>query len=161
MDHHFPRIKREIEKRLFDVTTITQFIPVAEEILLHHFQERYQNPVIFQSIAKMLETKGNLSMTDLQREVVISIRQLERLYLEHIGVSPKSLAAMVRYQYLWNGLLSHNYFNIADASYQYGYSDQAHLCHDFRKYHSMSISDARKLAMQNVGNVQYNPPVSR
>ena len=91
----------------------------------------------------------------------ISSRQLERLYLEHIGVSPKSLAAMVRYQYLWNGLLSHNYFNIADASYQYGYSDQAHLCHDFRKYHSMSISDARKLAMQNVGNVQYNPPVSR
>ncbi len=161
VDHHFPRIKREIEKRLFDVTTITQFIPVAEEILLHHFQERYQNPVIFQSIAKMLETKGNLSMTDLQREVVISIRQLERLYLEHIGVSPKSLAAMVRYQNLWNGLLSHNYFNIADASYQYGYSDQAHLCHDFRKYHSMSISDARKLAMQNVGNVQYNPPVSR
>ena len=64
----------------------------------------------------MLETKGNLSMTDLQREVVISSRQLERLYLEHIGVSPKSLAAMVRYQYLWNGLLSHNYFNIADIS---------------------------------------------
>ncbi len=155
VDCHFPRIKQEIEKRLFDIDDISQIIPVAEAILLHYLREKHQNPVIFQSVSRILETRGTLSMTDLEREVLIGSRQLERLYLEYIGVSPKSLASMVRYQYLWNRLLYDNSFTIADASYQYGYSDQAHLCHDFRKYHSMSISDARKFAMQNVGNIQY------
>lgn len=152
---HFPGIKKEVETYLFDTRNIYQLIPAVERILLHHFHEKHQNQVLLQSVAKILETKGNLSITDLKQEVLVSSRQLERLYLEYIGVSPKSLAAMVRYQYLWNGLLYHDHFNIADAVYQYGYSDQAHLCHDFKKYHSMSISEAKKYALQNAGNMQY------
>ena len=154
-DHHFSKIKREIEKQLFDVKNICQFIPIAEKILLDHFQENHQNPNVFQAVSKILESRGTITMTDLQQEIPIGNRQLERLFLEYIGVSPKSLASMVRYQYLWNELLCHKDFNIADAVYQYGYSDQAHLCRDFKKYHSMSISDAKKYAMQNVGNLQY------
>lgn len=154
--YHFPEIKREIEKRLFEVENIRQLIPVAETLLLNRFRDNYQNPVIFQSVSKILNTKGNLSMTDLKQEALVSSRQMERLFVEYIGVSPKSLAAMVRYQYLWNGFLYHNSFNIADAVYRYGYSDQAHLCHDFKKYHSMSLTDAKEFAMQNVGNIQYN-----
>lgn len=158
---HFPKIKRELEKRMFETQNIRQLIPVAEAILLNHFHENHQNLCIVQSVSKILETRGNLSMTDLQQEVLTGSRQLERLFLEYIGVPPKSLAAMVRYQYLWNELLYHDNFNIADASYRYGYSDQAHLCHDFRKYHSMSISDARRFAVQNVGNIQYKSSASR
>lgn len=153
---HFSRIKMEIEKRLFDVNNIGQLIPIAEKILLDHLQEKHQNPIVLQAVSKILETKGNLSMTDLRHEILTSSRQLERLFLEHIGVPPKSLASMVRYQYLWNDLLYRQDFNIADAVYQYGYSDQAHLCHDFKKYHSMRISEARNYAMRNVGNLQYN-----
>lgn len=153
---HLPGIKMEIEKRLFDVNHICQLIPIAEKVLLDHFQEDHQNPIVLQAVSKILENRGNLSMIDLRQEVLIGSRQLERLFLEYIGVSPKSLASMVRYQYLWNELLYHKDFNIADAVYQYGYSDQAHLCHDFKKYHSMHISDARKYAIQNVGNLQYN-----
>lgn len=93
-------------------------------------------------------------MANLKQEVFIGIRQLERLFLEYVGVSPKNFASMVRYQYVWNDFLYNKNFNIADAVYKYGYSDQAHLCRDFKKYHSMSMSDARKYAMQNVGNIQ-------
>lgn len=153
-DYHFPRIKREIEKRLFDVTDINQLIPIAENLLLNRFNDRNKNPIVFQAASKILEKKGNLLMANLKQEVFIGIRQLERLFLEYVGVSPKNFASMVRYQYVWNDFLYNKNFNIADAVYKYGYSDQAHLCRDFKKYHSMSMSDARKYAMQNVGNVQ-------
>lgn len=56
-------------------------------------------------------------------------------------------------QYLWSDLLGQK-FNALDAVHKFGYSDQAYLCHDFKKYHSMSMLDARKYALQNVGNVQ-------
>ncbi|MDE6220051.1 MAG: helix-turn-helix domain-containing protein [Lachnospiraceae bacterium] len=161
VDYHFSGIKNEIEKRLFDIENIRQLIPIAEAIFLNHFQEKHQNPVVFQAVSKILRARGNLAVTDLKQELLIGSRQLERLFLEYIGVSPKSLAALVRYQYLWNGILYDKDFHTADAAYQYGYSDQAHLCHDFKKYHSMNISDAKKYAMQNVGNIQYKSSEAR
>lgn len=151
---HFPGIKKELEKRLFDAADMRQFIPVAEKILLQHFDEKYKNPAIFQAFSRILAHRGNLAVTDLSQEVLVSSRQLERLFLEYIGSAPKSLASMVRYQYLWNELLYNRDFNIADAVYKYGYSDQAHLCHDFKKYHSMNLSEAKKYALQNVANIQ-------
>ena len=153
-DCHFTKIKAELEKLLFDVTDIYSLIPRAEKILLRQFQEKNRNQIVFQTISEILKNKGNLLMTDLKREILISSRQLERLFLEYIGISPKSLTSLVRYQYLWNELIYNKDFHIADAVYKYGYSDQAHLCHDFKKYHSMNIAEAKKYAMQNVGNIQ-------
>lgn len=155
-DCHFPKIKKEIERYLFNTTNIKQLIPTVEKLLLDLYCERKETNLLFQAASKILQTRGTLSITDLTQDVLVSSRQLERLFLELIGISPKSFAATVRYQYLWNDLLYQNHFNIADAVYKYKYSDQAHLCHDFKKYHSMNLSDAKKFALQNVGNIQDN-----
>ena len=152
--YHFPKIKKEIERMLFDVADIYQLIPMVEKVLLKYLSDRYENQTVLQAVYKILASRGNISMEDLRREVLVGDRQLERLFGEYVGVSPKSLASLVRYQCLWNDIIYKRDFNVLDAVYQYGYSDQAHLCHDFKKYHSMGMADARKYAMQNVGNVQ-------
>ncbi len=151
---HFSAIKKEIERYLFDITDICQLIPVVEKILQCRLNERHQNQTVFQAMTRILEKKGNILVTALEQDVFVCSRQLQRLFLEYVGVSPKSLAAMVRYQYIWNELLRDKNFNIADAACRYGYSDQAHLCHDFKKYHSMNMADARRYAVQNVVNIQ-------
>ena len=152
--YHFSKIKNEIEKQLFDIADMHQLISVVERVLLKRLRDRYKNQTVLQAIYKIIANKGNILMIDLEREVLIGNRQLERLFNEYVGVSPKSLASMVRYQCLWSDLIYNKDFNPLDAVYKYGYSDQAHLCHDFKKYHSMSMVDARKFAMQNVGNIQ-------
>lgn len=148
-DCHFPAVRKAIEQYLFDVTDICQIIPVVEKILQSRLNERHQNQTVVQAVAKMLEKKGNISVAALEQDVFVGSRQLQRLFMEYVGASPKSLAAMVRYQYIWNELLLEKNFNIADAAYRYGYSDQSHLCHDFKKYHSMNMADARRYAAQN------------
>lgn len=151
---HFPRIKKEIEKRLFEVTDIYQWIPMMEKLLIKCFHDKYRNKSVFQAVSKILENKGNLSIAELKQDILVSSRQLERLFSEYVGCSPKSLASMVRYQYLWSDFIHHKEFDILDAVYKYGYSDQTHLCHDFKKYHSMSLAEAKKYTMQNVENIQ-------
>ncbi len=152
--YHFSGIKKEITKRLFGIQTIYQLIPIAERILLHHFHDKFTNNIVLLAMSKIVTTKGNLRITDLKEEVLMSNRQLERLFLEYVGIPPKSLAAMVRYQYMWNDFVFHQDLPMIDAVYKYGYSNQAHLCRDFKKYHSMNISEARKYALPNVGNIQ-------
>ncbi len=147
-DCHFSTVKREMEQYLFDVSDICQLIPVAEKILLNRLNERHQNQTVFQAVARILEKRGNLSAAALGQEIFVSSRQLQRLFLEYIGVAPKSLASMVRSQYIWNELLHDKNFNKADAAFRYGYADQAHLCHDFKKYHSMNMEEARQYAVR-------------
>lgn len=155
---HFPAIKKKIERQLFDTADIYRFIPIAERVLLEQLNDRYQNETVFRAASGILRNKGNIRMRDLEREVLIGERQLQRLFLEYVGASPKSLASMVRYQCLWRELLFRENFDIMDAVYRYGYFDQAHLCHEFKKYHSMSMADAVGYARRNVGNLQCGFP---
>lgn len=83
-------------------------------------------------------------------------RELERLFRENIGISPKQLASLIRYQYVWRDMVSNLRFNIQDSVYRYGYTDQAHLLHDFKRYHGVTSAKAREFAAKNVAFLQEN-----
>ena len=151
---HFSKIKKKMEAILFDVSSIYELIPQVEKILMESYNSKRENAQVFQAVAGMLESRGKQSVSIITAKTYMSERQLERLFREYVGVTPKKLAAMIRYQYLWNDIAFQKHFDIRDAVYQYGYSDQAHLCHEFKKYHSMNIADAKKYAFQNVGKLQ-------
>ena len=94
-------------------------------------------------------------MAELAKECFISSRQLERLFGEYIGITPKKLCSLVRYQCLWNEILRNPGFHIQDAVHKYRYTDQAHLMREFRRYHTMDIRSAKIYACGDVGNIQY------
>jgi len=127
---------------------------LVELVLFKHLKERRKSTDVSQAVYQMLRKRGNISSQELCRDVLISERQLERVFKEYMGCSPKNMASMVRFQYLWRDILYDKQFHILDAVDKYGYSDQAHLSHDFKKYYSMNIGEARKYAVQNVGNIQ-------
>ncbi len=85
-------------------------------------------------------------MSDLCGYTAVSQRQLERLFADYVGISPKKLAGLIRYQYLWRDILRYGTSDIQDAVFRYGYADQAHLLNDFRKYHDTTPARARSLA---------------
>ncbi len=152
--YHFSKMKKEIESLLFDVSNVYELIPKVEKILMKHYNSRHENTLVLQAVEKILGSRGMLSVGELINNLHISDRQLERLFREYVGVTPKSLAAMVRYQCLWNDIVFSKQFDILDAVNKYGYSDQSHLYHDFKKYHSMNIAAAKRYAMQNVEKIQ-------
>ena len=63
-----------------------------------------------------------------------------------MGVSPKALASLMRYQLLWQDMLYSPRFDVLDAVARYGYTDQAHLLHDFHRRHLMTPREALALA---------------
>lgn len=152
--YHFERIKRKLEPLLFYVTDMEQAISAAECILLANLHEERENRLVLEAVSYIMKSKGNIKIDGLAREIHTSSRQLERLFKSNIGVSPKSLTAMMRYQYLWNDILFRPDFHVLDAVYQYGYTDQAHLLHDFQKYHSMNIKEAKAYAKKHVAFLQ-------
>jgi AraC-like DNA-binding protein len=75
---------------------------------------------------------GRLRVEDLARELGLHVRSLERLFLEHLGITPKRLARLVRLRHVLGELHAGRHANLAELAYACGYSDQPHLVRDFK-----------------------------
>ena len=88
-------------------------------------------------------------MKDICEYSCVSQRQMERIFLKEAGLPIKRIAGMVRYQNVWREMAFREAFDIQDAVYRYGYTDQAHLLKEFRRYHGMAPEEARRIARLN------------
>lgn len=123
-------------------------------MLLNKLIKARENGVVNNTIQSILKMRGSFDVSDLARESFVSTRQLERLFHEYIGITPKKLSNLIRYQFLWRDILYETNFDILNAVYKYGYTDQSHLLREFKRYHSMDIHSAKAIALKNVGNIQ-------
>lgn len=155
VDCFFSGLKNEIEPKLFEITDIYERIDLVQRYLLSNIHLKRCNNTVNDALAEILLKKGNLKIDSLAKSVFTSSRQLERLFDEYLGATPKKLSSLIRYQYLWNEIVFSQNINLSDLTMKYGYSDQAHLLKDFKRYHNMSISQAKNYAYKNVGFLQY------
>src|SRR6188472_3728787 len=72
-------------------------------------------------------------------EVGVSIRQLERLYQQRIGLSPQLYARLVRFTQAWIIKEGNPFIKWTQLAYQCGYSDQMHLIHDFKGFTGITL----------------------
>jgi len=83
-------------------------------------------------LRQLSEAAGRLRIGDLARSVGISERQLQRLFLERTGLSPKEMARVARLRALLAHLAFDGRADWAGLAYDFGYADQAHLIHEFQ-----------------------------
>lgn len=138
----FDGFKEKMEKHLFETKSLEERSKIAEEYLIKRLCPQRENSLFMRAVKKMITENGNLRVLELATDLHISSRQMERIFLENMGVTPKKAADLIRYQCLWQEICLKGNFNIFDAVYKYGYTDQAHLLNDFRKKHSMSMKAA-------------------
>lgn len=137
--------------------SLEERIALAEEILFRQLYHVRQNDIADTAVKRILLQNGVLSTSQLAKKCFISTRQMERLFYEYIGITPKRLCNLIRYQCLWNDILRDPKFRILDAVHKYGYTDQSHLIKEFKRYHGMDIHNAKLGTYHNVENIQYFP----
>ena len=79
-----------------------------------------------------LLSQPRASVSEAARHAHLSGRQLRRRFADHVGLPPKALQAVLRFQRLRVQLASPDtaQVTLARAAADCGYFDQAHLCHD-------------------------------
>ena len=145
-EQFFSRIVRALAPMLTGSPTLAQAIRAAEPVLLRELNTSRADPAILNAASHILCSSGRARIGDVSAALALSPRQLERRFDALLGVSPKALAALMRYQLLWQDMATNPRFNALDAVDKYGYTDQAHLLHDFRRRHLMSPREALALA---------------
>lgn len=144
----------EMLPMLAAVDTLEERARFAEKNLCKRLDTGRMNSIIMNSVYDIIGSGGNAAASELARNNAVSVRQLERIFDENIGISPKKLASLFRYQMLWQEL-SRGKTDILGLAEKYGYYDQAHLLHDFGKRHLMTPRAAVEFAKKDVAFLQY------
>lgn len=136
-EQYFVSFREELGQRLSAVHTFSERVAAAESYLLRRLDlARHSNNSLMNAVYSILKQKGVVTAGELEHSAGISNRQLERLFREYIGLSPKKTADLVRFQNVWLDLYqsaSHKMI-MQDVIYNYRYSHQSHLINSFKKF---------------------------
>jgi len=93
--------------------------------------------------SKIEAANGLVRIDDLCEDAGVSIRTVDRLFREHLGVRPKTFARIARFQNAITLLKKDPGCTLADVAVRCGYYDQSHFVHDFRRFAGAAPKDKR------------------
>jgi AraC-like DNA-binding protein len=89
-------------------------------------------------ISRINETKGNITVARLAEDLCYSERQVGRLMRADIGMGPKRLARIVRFQNALHNMIRSENRDILSCISDLNYSDQSHFHREFREFTGIS-----------------------
>jgi AraC-like DNA-binding protein len=100
------------------------------------FLDRFADvpPAFAGALDTLTSTGGRASITDLADAAGVSQRQLERLFGRHLGIPPKTVGRILRFQGALRSLIADPGCPLGEIAATAGYYDQAHFIRDFRLF---------------------------
>ena len=96
------------------------------------------DPIVKKAVYNILKNKGNIKISELPKIVSISQRQLHRKFDQWIGISPKALCRIIRFQNILRMVSYDSKCNWLSIALDGGYYDQSHFIHEFNSYYGLN-----------------------
>jgi len=117
---------------------------VARYFEAHAPQRDAQADLAGELVDAILAEPALLTVEGLSRRSGLSVRSLQRLFREYVGVSPKWVIRRYRLHEVLERLHGGEPFDGAQVALDLGYVDQAHLINDFRKLAGYAPAEYRQ-----------------
>lgn len=95
---------------------------------------KVDNAPVEYCVDAMLASVGDVSIEKLAEELNISKRQLERRFTAAVGITPKLLARIIRFQNILQLIENKEFKSFTTVAYDGGFYDQAHFIKDFKDF---------------------------
>lgn len=95
------------------------------------------------AVAALLSSRGKRPVADVAKDLGWSLRRLERVFRDEVGLPPKLFARIVRLNAALASLPEEGRVDLVDVALDCGYFDQSHLLRDFRLLVGASPARAR------------------
>jgi AraC-like DNA-binding protein len=112
---------------------------VLETALQQRLKTRLElHPAVYYGLHEFLVAPHIRSVLDVTRQAGLSRRRFSQLFREQVGLTPKLYCRLRRFQQVMGQIASGAPVDWADVALAGGYSDQAHLSHEFRDFSGLS-----------------------
>lgn len=129
-------VSNSIKEQLVNAITVDEKIHILSSFLLTRVEVvKYNNDKVEYASSLL---KNGMSLRDVQLDMNISERSLERMFNTHIGLSPKSFSRIMRFQSSLNLYRNSLSSTLTDLTYQSDYFDQSYLIREFKEFTGVS-----------------------
>jgi AraC-like DNA-binding protein len=83
---------------------------------------------------RLVRSGGRMAITALANRAGLSMRQFERRFIQQVGVGPKLLARIARFEAALESKARFSTKSWTEVAQEFGYYDQMHMVHDFKEF---------------------------
>jgi AraC-like DNA-binding protein len=129
-------LKRRFVSRMDEARSLPSMslrIAMLKELLTSMLRDSKHHSRLIELAAKIVARGGQITVAELANDAGVSSRQLERRFLSEVGIGPKLLCRILRFQQVFRAV-ERNDSGWAAVATDCGYYDQAHLIRDFQQF---------------------------
>ena len=127
------KLERDLMRVTASASSLPEKIRAVETLLTDYLINNKHDSWLITLAGRIVESRGLVSVDQLANDAGVSSRQLERRFLREVGVGPKLLGRIIRFQQVFRAV-EHCNAAWAEIAIECGYYDQAHLIRDFNQF---------------------------
>ena len=150
-----PAHHRDLPARLAATDVWSARLRMVEAVLLERLREPVaQERMVDWAVGRIVASGGRVDVGGLVRALGYSHTHVGRLFRDHVGLPPKRLARLVRFDALRRRLAAEREVDWASWAIELGFSDQAHLAREVRRFTGRTPTALRAASWRQVDSVQ-------
>jgi len=152
LDDAFGAEARRLEMALFDADDwAARFDLLDDAIAARIARATLPPPAVTHVMRRLVRSHGAIPIGALAGESGWSHKHLVSQFTEQIGLTPKTLARVLRFGLAADRLASANGGHLADIAIDCGYYDQSHFTRDFREFAGVTPTELLASRLPNRG----------
>ncbi|MEA5138937.1 helix-turn-helix domain-containing protein [Arcicella rigui] len=148
-----------IIEQLQETDSLEKSLEIVQNFLLSKLKVLKPKLPLDDVLPLISKNGGLVNIDTVASQACVSTRQLERLFLQRLGLQPKFFARMTRFAKAWTLKEKFPDTKWTTIAYQCGYFDQMHLIRDFKAFCGISpsvIEDEFKYSPYYLGSQFYD-----
>ncbi len=142
LDCIFKNEADETWERLKKTKTINEKFLMTENFLYRKLlANKIPNGKLISSIDLLFKNKENTSIKEICRQHNISRKHLNFLFREYLGISPKMLSSLIRFQLILHTISRSRPDKLTAIAYELDFFDQAHFNNNFKRFTGLRPND--------------------
>ena len=127
-----------IQEIIANTEIVDKKVQLIQGYLVRLFTKSQPDPILDYCIGQIENSKGLITVTELERKTGYSGRWLYEKFIEKVGISPKNLSSIVRFNQIYEEWAKSSGTDfLKEDIYDYFY-DQAHFIKDFKRFTGFS-----------------------
>lgn len=128
------KLARELQEKVANAKSTEDKVTIVQRFLFDGFARRQGDEIFEYSVRKIIESQGTIQVASLEKLTGYSSRWLNIKFHQRIGISPKNLSSIIRFQQIYHGWAQSNFTSFEGLDLYDFYHDQAHFIKDFKRF---------------------------
>ncbi len=131
----------KLQWQLAEASSIDLKLQILQNFLIKQLEKAVPDPNYDYCINRIVDSKGLVSVAQLEKETGYSSRWLNRKFSEHLGTGPKNLSEIVRFKQFYQAYSTGVKLpGLKEHIYHY-YHDQSHFIRAFKRFTGATPTD--------------------